>query len=188
MAGLGGFGGLGGGMGSGVNSAQQQEQMRLMEIMQEMQVADSLRMYNELVQRCFGHCVDSFRSRKLDGKEVCTFGSRFFFPFHSLTKKCTRSEPVTLFSYALTILLLTLRPWFFGASVCQSSLICTCSLLGASTLAAGNMYCQVLWEISQVYAACYAEVSRTSTGNGRWGDQATRFIGLAFRFLFCKFS
>lgn len=70
MSGLGGFGGMGG-MGSMGNSAQQQqEQMRLMEMMQEMQVNDSLRMYNELVQRCFGHCVESFRSRKLDGKEV----------------------------------------------------------------------------------------------------------------------
>lgn len=67
MAGLGGFGGMGGGM---ANMQQQQEQMRMMELLQELQVADSLRMYNELVQRCFGECVDSFRSRKLDGKEV----------------------------------------------------------------------------------------------------------------------
>lgn len=73
MSGLGGFGGLGGGGMS--NMQQQQEQMRMMELMQELQVADSLRMYNELVQRCFSHCVDSFRSRKLDGKEV---SDRFF--------------------------------------------------------------------------------------------------------------
>lgn len=84
MSGLGGFGGMGAGLG-GANSSQQQEQMRLMEMMQEMQVADSLRMYNELVQRCFGHCVDSFRSRKLDGKEVrvCFFSFFFFFIFFS---------------------------------------------------------------------------------------------------------
>lgn len=76
MAGLGGMGGFGG-LSSGMNSsAQQQEQMRLMEMMQEMQVTDSLRMYNELVQRCFGHCVESFRSRKLDGKEVGFESSR----------------------------------------------------------------------------------------------------------------
>lgn len=67
MSGLGGIGGLGG-MGS--NAQQQQEQMRLMEMMQEMQVADALRLYNELVQRCFGACVDTFRTRKLDGPEV----------------------------------------------------------------------------------------------------------------------
>lgn len=64
MGGMGGMGGLGGGM-------QQQDQMRMMQMMQEMQMVDSLRMYNELVERCFGHCVESFRSRKLDGKEVC---------------------------------------------------------------------------------------------------------------------
>lgn len=71
MSGLGGMGGFGG-LGGMNSSQQQQEQMRMMEMMQEMQVADSLRMYNELVQRCFGHCVESFRSRKLDGKEVRT--------------------------------------------------------------------------------------------------------------------
>ncbi|PXF48277.1 Mitochondrial import inner membrane translocase subunit Tim9 [Gracilariopsis chorda] len=69
MAGLGGIGGFGGLGGMNSQAQQQQEQMRLMEMMQEMQVADSLRMYNELVQRCFGHCVENFRSRKLDGKE-----------------------------------------------------------------------------------------------------------------------
>lgn len=41
----------------------------MMAMMQEMQMLDSLRMYNELVERCFGSCVDSFRARKLDGKE-----------------------------------------------------------------------------------------------------------------------
>lgn len=67
MAGMGGFGGMGGMSGT---SMAQQDEMRLMQMMQEMQMADSLRMYNELVERCFGECVDSFRSRKLDGKEV----------------------------------------------------------------------------------------------------------------------
>lgn len=71
MSGLGSMGGMGGmsGLGSGM---QQQDQMRMMQMMQEMQMVDSLRMYNELVERCFGHCVESFRSRKLDGKEVCS--------------------------------------------------------------------------------------------------------------------
>lgn len=61
---MGGMSGLGG---SGMQS---QDQMRMMQMMQEMQMVDSLRMYNELVERCFGHCVETFRSRKLDGKEV----------------------------------------------------------------------------------------------------------------------
>ena len=45
------------------------DQAQLMATMQEMQMADSLRMYNELVERCFGECVDTFRTRTLDGKE-----------------------------------------------------------------------------------------------------------------------
>lgn len=45
------------------------DQARLLAMMQDMQVVDSLRMYNELVERCFGECVDTFRGRKLDGKE-----------------------------------------------------------------------------------------------------------------------
>ncbi len=76
MAGMGGFGGMGGMGGAGMP---QQDEMRLMQMMQEMQMADSLRMYNELVERCFGECVDSFRSRKLDGKEV------IFFPRSAVT-------------------------------------------------------------------------------------------------------
>lgn len=65
MAGLGGLGGLApqpGGLSA-------RDQAALMATMQEMQMADSLRMYNELVERCFGECVDSFRARALDGKE-----------------------------------------------------------------------------------------------------------------------
>lgn len=69
------MGGLGGG------AMQSQDQMRMMAMMQEMQMLDSLRMYNELVERCFGQCVDSFRSRKLDGKEVSSIwiSSAFYF-------------------------------------------------------------------------------------------------------------
>jgi mitochondrial import inner membrane translocase subunit TIM9 len=68
MASLGGMGGLGG-LGGPSGAMSNAEQARLMAIMQEMQMADSLRMYNELVERCFGECVDTFRTRKLDGKE-----------------------------------------------------------------------------------------------------------------------
>lgn len=59
-----------GGFSGGGQSMQSHDEMRLMQLMQEMQMADSLRMYNELVERCFGECVTSFRSRKLDSKEV----------------------------------------------------------------------------------------------------------------------
>ena len=63
MSGMGGFGM--GGYGGGPNM----DEMRLQAMMQEMQMADSLRMYNELVLRCFDNCVDSFRTRKIDTKE-----------------------------------------------------------------------------------------------------------------------
>ncbi|KAJ8904535.1 hypothetical protein NDN08_001053 [Rhodosorus marinus] len=60
-----GFGMAGFPAGGGGTQAEQQ----MMQMMHEMQVQDSLRMYNELVHRCFGDCVDGFRSKKLDGKE-----------------------------------------------------------------------------------------------------------------------
>ena len=41
----------------------------MMGIMQEMQIQDSMRLYNELVATCFQNCVDNFRSSKLEGKE-----------------------------------------------------------------------------------------------------------------------
>mmetsp|Transcript_31026 Transcript_31026/g.34319 ORF Transcript_31026/g.34319 Transcript_31026/m.34319 type:complete len:100 (-) Transcript_31026:371-670(-) len=46
---------------------QQQEFMRKLE---EMQMKDSLTMYNNLVERCFGQCVSSFRSKTLDKSEA----------------------------------------------------------------------------------------------------------------------
>ncbi|CAL5221622.1 g3844 [Coccomyxa viridis] len=41
----------------------------LMQRIEEMQVRDSLRMYNNLVEKCFTDCIDSFRRRDLDGTE-----------------------------------------------------------------------------------------------------------------------
>lgn len=76
MSGLGGMGGMGGMGGLGGSGMHNQEQMRMMQIMQEMQMVDSLRMYNELVERCFGHCVSKFRTRKLDGQEVREHGQQ----------------------------------------------------------------------------------------------------------------
>eukprot|EP00180_Rhodochaete_pulchella_P002782 Plantae.Rhodophyta-Rhodochaete_pulchella.ctg43377.p2 GENE.Plantae.Rhodophyta-Rhodochaete_pulchella.ctg43377~~Plantae.Rhodophyta-Rhodochaete_pulchella.ctg43377.p2 ORF type:complete len:104 (-),score=23.58 Plantae.Rhodophyta-Rhodochaete_pulchella.ctg43377:100-411(-) len=45
------------------------DQARMMGMVQELQMQDSLKMYNDLVHRCFCECVDSFRYKKLDGKE-----------------------------------------------------------------------------------------------------------------------
>jgi mitochondrial import inner membrane translocase subunit TIM9 len=46
---------------------QQQEFMRHLE---NMQLKDSLAMYNNLVERCFDGCVSSFRSKTLDKSET----------------------------------------------------------------------------------------------------------------------
>lgn len=37
--------------------------------LEHMQVRDSLRLYNGLVERCFKDCVDNFRSKSLDAAE-----------------------------------------------------------------------------------------------------------------------
>lgn len=87
MSGFGGMGGIGG-MGGVGNSMQNQEQAQLMQIMTEMQMVDSLRMYNELVERCFGECVQGFRSRKLDGKEVRLMCTPWASEFSRLLRSC----------------------------------------------------------------------------------------------------
>ncbi|EKU21778.1 tim10 ddp zinc finger domain-containing protein [Nannochloropsis gaditana CCMP526] len=46
---------------------QRQEFMRTLE---ELQVKDSLLMYNRLVERCFKECVTRFRSKKMDDTEL----------------------------------------------------------------------------------------------------------------------
>jgi mitochondrial import inner membrane translocase subunit TIM9 len=69
MAGLGGLGGMMGGGAAQQAGLNTRDQAVLMAMMQDMQMTDSLRMYNDLVERCFGECVDSFRARTLDGKE-----------------------------------------------------------------------------------------------------------------------
>ncbi|CAD7928051.1 unnamed protein product [Amoebophrya sp. A25] len=40
--------------------------------MNDMQVAESMSTYNNLVERCFGECVNTFRQKSLDdGEENC---------------------------------------------------------------------------------------------------------------------
>ncbi|CAK0779042.1 protein transporter tim9 [Coccomyxa viridis] len=50
----------------GLPDSQKQD---LMQKIEEMQVRDSLRMYNSLVQKCFTDCVESFRRKDLDSAE-----------------------------------------------------------------------------------------------------------------------
>lgn len=46
------------------------QQQQFMRDMENMQMKDSLQMYNTLVSRCFDHCVFSFRSKTLAKQEI----------------------------------------------------------------------------------------------------------------------
>mmetsp|Transcript_26382 Transcript_26382/g.55160 ORF Transcript_26382/g.55160 Transcript_26382/m.55160 type:complete len:97 (+) Transcript_26382:242-532(+) len=46
------------------------QQQIFMKEMEQLQLKDSLSMYNNLVYRCFDNCVTSFRSKALDKGEV----------------------------------------------------------------------------------------------------------------------
>ncbi|XP_059305590.1 mitochondrial import inner membrane translocase subunit Tim9-like [Lycium ferocissimum] len=52
-----------------VGSLSEADQLRMTAMIDQLQVRDSLRMYNSLVERCFTDCVDNFRSKKLDKQE-----------------------------------------------------------------------------------------------------------------------
>lgn len=45
------------------------QKAEFMRHIEEMQLQDSLRMYNRVVEACFNDCVSAFRSKKLDDKE-----------------------------------------------------------------------------------------------------------------------
>mmetsp|Transcript_14320 Transcript_14320/g.19755 ORF Transcript_14320/g.19755 Transcript_14320/m.19755 type:complete len:99 (-) Transcript_14320:139-435(-) len=51
---------------AGLNDADSKEMMKMIE---DMQMRDSLKMYNRLVERCFSSCVDSFRRKNLEASE-----------------------------------------------------------------------------------------------------------------------
>ncbi|OEU12231.1 mitochondrial import inner membrane translocase subunit Tim9, partial [Fragilariopsis cylindrus CCMP1102] len=46
------------------------KQQEFMQHLEQMQLKDSLSMYNRLVERCFDGCVSSFRSKTLDKSEI----------------------------------------------------------------------------------------------------------------------
>ncbi|KAL5709730.1 protein transporter tim9 [Ranunculus cassubicifolius] len=55
-----------------------EDQQRMANMIENLQLRDSLRMYNGVVQTCFTNCVDSFRRKTLDKQE------------ESCVKKCTQ--------------------------------------------------------------------------------------------------
>ncbi|CAH1418192.1 mitochondrial import inner membrane translocase subunit Tim9 [Lactuca sativa] len=46
-----------------------EDQARMATMIDQLQIRDSLRMYNTLVERCFTDCVDTFRRKTLDKQE-----------------------------------------------------------------------------------------------------------------------
>ncbi|KAG0554466.1 hypothetical protein M758_12G097600 [Ceratodon purpureus] len=47
----------------------EEDKHRMSTMIDHLQVRDSLKMYNSLVERCFCHCVESFRRKTLDKQE-----------------------------------------------------------------------------------------------------------------------
>eukprot|EP00249_Psilotum_nudum_P008026 c20994_g2_i2 orf=257-535(+) len=47
----------------------EEDRQKMVGMIDQLQVRDSLRMYNALVERCFNQCVESFRRRTLDKQE-----------------------------------------------------------------------------------------------------------------------
>lgn len=53
-----------------VQSLPPHQQQQFMTYLEQMQMKDSLTMYNNLVVRCFDSCAYSFRSKSLDNSET----------------------------------------------------------------------------------------------------------------------
>ncbi|KAJ7548549.1 hypothetical protein O6H91_07G016800 [Diphasiastrum complanatum] len=47
----------------------EEDRLKMSNMIDSLQVRDSLRMYNSLVEKCFTHCVENFRRKTLDKQE-----------------------------------------------------------------------------------------------------------------------
>ncbi|QDZ23716.1 mitochondrial inner membrane translocase [Chloropicon primus] len=47
----------------------EEDKQKMVAMIDNMQMKDSLRMYNRLVEKCFNNCVSSFRRKNLDSEE-----------------------------------------------------------------------------------------------------------------------
>ncbi|CAM6129899.1 unnamed protein product [Calypogeia fissa] len=52
-----------------MESLPEEDKLRMASMIDRLQISDSLKMYNSLVERCFSHCVESFRRKTLDKQE-----------------------------------------------------------------------------------------------------------------------
>ncbi|KAL1361758.1 hypothetical protein HN51_010083 [Arachis hypogaea] len=54
---------------AGLESLPEADQQRMASMMEQVQIRDSLRMYNSLVEKCFTDCVDTFKHKSLQKQE-----------------------------------------------------------------------------------------------------------------------
>ncbi|KAM1447314.1 hypothetical protein ACFXTO_006427 [Malus domestica] len=52
-----------------LDSLPEEDKMRMATMIDQLQIRDSLRMYNSLVERCFDDCVDTFKHKSLQKQE-----------------------------------------------------------------------------------------------------------------------
>merc|ERR1719499_2131223 len=57
------------GMMAGMEGLSQRDQAAVIAQLNDMQMAESMNTYNNLVERCFNECVTSFRTKALEGSE-----------------------------------------------------------------------------------------------------------------------
>mmetsp|Transcript_33312 Transcript_33312/g.71959 ORF Transcript_33312/g.71959 Transcript_33312/m.71959 type:complete len:93 (+) Transcript_33312:1-279(+) len=56
-------------LGSALGSVSEQDRQAMLAVLEDMQIKESLSMYNSLAERCFSSCVTSFRSKALEPSE-----------------------------------------------------------------------------------------------------------------------
>ncbi|XWS28837.1 hypothetical protein CRYUN_Cryun25bG0105900 [Craigia yunnanensis] len=70
---------------AGLEGLPEEDKIRMSSMIDHLQLRDSLRMYNSLVERCFNDCVDSFTRKTLQKQEeTCVMRCAEKFLKHSM--------------------------------------------------------------------------------------------------------
>ncbi|OAY57957.2 mitochondrial import inner membrane translocase subunit TIM9-like [Manihot esculenta] len=69
----------------GLDGLPEEDQRRMAAVIDQLQVRDSMRMYNSVVERCFNDCVDNFTRKSLQKQEeTCVMRCAEKFLKHSM--------------------------------------------------------------------------------------------------------
>ncbi|OAY61235.1 mitochondrial import inner membrane translocase subunit TIM9 [Manihot esculenta] len=69
----------------GLDGLPEEDQRRMAAVIEQLQVRDSMRMYNSVVERCFNDCVDNFTRKSLQKQEeTCVMRCAEKFLKHSM--------------------------------------------------------------------------------------------------------